>query len=391
MTGWAITLRSQIESYIRDGLLPYVADRAFDPLLGGFNEFLTEDGPLVPSDFRRVTICGRNMFVFATAFGLGDFADGAAIARACFDDLTTRFFDDHFGGVIFSINHDGSPHDRDKDLYGTAFALFGLAEMRRHLDHRAADPWLARLDGILSRYFLLPSGWYSAKASTDWQTRDHRLFQNPHMHLLEASVAAYRATGAAVHKSRILELMHLFETRLLDPKSHAIGEFKDEAGNPTPDEGHIVEPGHHFEWAWLIGEAAQVLDRPDWHGIADRAFDFGLSFGIDPVHGGVFDAVAPDGSIVRDTKRIWPLTEYIKAEAVRVVGPDPKAAQRAQAALKQALEFFFAHYLLPNGGWRERLTRDLVCYDARMPASTPYHIYLALIQARMALDKLITA
>jgi mannose-6-phosphate isomerase len=96
--------------------------------------------------------------------------------------------------------------------------------------------------------------------------------------------------------------------------------------------------------------------------------------------------VTGDGEILRDTKRIWPLTEYIKAESVRLNTGTEKESGRASKALINALDFLFSHYLLPNGGWRERLTRDLVCYDDRMPATTPYHIYLALIEARRALS-----
>jgi mannose-6-phosphate isomerase len=147
-----------------------------------------------------------------------------------------------------------------------------------------------------------------------------------------------------------------------------------------------MEPGHHFEWAWLIGEAGHAVKSNQWAGLADLCFGFGLRFGLDPIHGGVFDAVTGNGEILRDTKRIWPLTEYIKSEAVRLNTTDPGESERAYSALTGALDFLFTHYLLPNGGWRERLTRDLVCYDDRMPATTPYHIYLALIEARRALS-----
>jgi len=187
---------------IRDGLLPFGRRIVLSIRCSGFNEFLTEEGPLVDADFRRGYDLRSKHVCVNTASGLGDYPDGAAIARACFVVTPDHaVFDDHFGGVNFSINRDGSPHDRDKDLwYGTAFALFGLA--------KCAIIWIIqRLTrgrrGSRHLAIPLPSGWYSAKASTDWQTRDLRLFQNPHMHLLEASVAAYRATKAAIHKARI--------------------------------------------------------------------------------------------------------------------------------------------------------------------------------------------
>jgi mannose-6-phosphate isomerase len=379
---------ARINAYIRDGLLPYVTAHGFDADLGGFQEFLNPDGPAQPAGDRRVTICGRNLFVFSRAAVLDDFGQGEAIAKSLFHDLTTRFWDRAHDGCVFTISpgQDAQPVNRDKDLYGLAFALFGLAELRRNLNFMQADPWIARLDQVLGDHMALPGGWYSAKAAGDWSNRDRKLFQNPHMHLLEAAVAAFNASGSDAHRTRIFDLMHLFETKLLDPATGAIGEFKDEHGHPTADGGHIMEPGHHFEWAWLIGEAGRAVNSDQWAGLADLCFGFGLRHGLDPVHGGVFDAVTGDGAILRDTKRIWPLTEYIKAEAVRMNSAGPSESERAYKALIGALDFLFAHYLLPNGGWRERLTRDLVCYDDRMPATTPYHIYLALIESRRALS-----
>src|SRR6185369_8252154 len=106
--------------------------------------------------------------------------------------------------------------------------------------------------------------------------------------------------------------------------------------------------------------------------LADAAslFERGFSVGIDPDFGGVFDQVAVDGNLLVDTKRIWPVTELIKAHAARCKATR-QAAELTQ--LRGAVELLFTVYLLPDGGWRERLRRDLTCYDDTLPATTCYH------------------
>jgi mannose-6-phosphate isomerase len=96
----------------------------------------------------------------------------------------------------------------------------------------------------------------------------------------------------------------------------------------------------------------------------------------------VLDQVGNDGRVIADTKRIWPLTEYVKARAARFRHAREPAELDAMIA---ALTLLFDAYLLPDGGWRERLRRDLTCYDDELPATTCYHVVLALLEARTAL------
>ncbi len=370
-----------IDVYLRDGMLPLWASRGWDDVRGGWHERLRADHAPVELDYRRLTVCARQLFVYSKAaeFGLMDGARRIA-------DRTFRYLVDHFldsqGGWIFKVTAAGAPLDRTRDLYGHAFVLLGLADYWAiSRDEQALD--LARhADAVISGRFLLPAGWYAATASPDWSERTRPLLQNPHMHLLEAYLAAHALTADAACRETATRLVALFRTRLIDRESGTISEFRDESGQPDAVRGHIVEPGHHFEWFWLLHRAADVLGLPECRGDAARLFEWAAAHGIDRRHGGVFDQVGTHGRVIADTKRLWPLTEYIKARAVRLVETG-SASERA--ALVAALELLFSAYLLPDGGWRERLRRDLSCYDDELPATSCYHILVALLEARAVL------
>ena len=87
--------------------------------------------------------------------------------------------------------------------------------------------------------------------------------QNPHMHLFEALLALHETTGRADLLDRARALHALAVTRFLDPATGALREYYDDAWrvHPAPGAGR-VEPGHLFEWAWLLRryEAAPLWD-----------------------------------------------------------------------------------------------------------------------------------
>ena len=79
--------------------------------------------------------------------------------------------------------------------------------------------------------------------------------QNPHMHLLEALLALHVATGEKNWLRRAGALVDLFKRRFVDPQTGALIEFFAEDWSAAPgDEGRLREPGHQFEWVWLLFE-----------------------------------------------------------------------------------------------------------------------------------------
>ena len=371
----------RIDAYL-SAMLQLWATRGWDEARGGPHERLGPDHRPIEPGFRRLTVCARQLFVFSRAEACGLVEGARGLADRAFRYLVERFLDPVHGGFYFTVGPDGAPLDRTKDLYSHAFALLGLAEYLAMSDEPEARGWLGETDGAALRRFHLPQGWYAASAAADWSVRDGNLLQNPHMHLLEAYLAADCATGDARYRDRASDLIGLMRTRLHEPQSGMIIEFRNEAGEPDHERGHIVEPGHLFEWCWLLHLASARLDQPACLQDADGLFERACASGIDKQFGGVFDQVSIDGKLIADTKRIWPVTELIKAHAARY-----KATRQTRelAALCDAVEFLFRAYLLPDGGWRERLRRDLTCYDDALPATTCYHILLGLREARDAL------
>ena len=84
--------------------------------------------------------------------------------------------------------------------------------------------------------------------------------------------------------------MDLALTRFMDAKGGFLREVFDEAWSPASgDEGRLVEPGHQFEWAWLLARCGR-LGHPAASAASKRLYAAGLR-GVDPQRGVVVDAL----------------------------------------------------------------------------------------------------
>lgn len=365
--------RSQISAFaawIKNRHLPWVFQRGWDKSSGVTHEKLNGDGSTAGLSYRRLTALARQLFVAsgATRLELGDFG---AQAGQLFHYLSGHFWRQAEGAWLFKTDLKGRAQDDTRNLYAYAFILLGLAEYFALTGDPLARRLMEETDQALQQDFYLDQGWYAA-ALPD-AAGEACLLQNPHMHLLEAYLAIFMITSDPRYEPRIRDLLALAETKLFDPTRNILPERRAADGLYTVTEDHPIEPGHHFEWYWLLHEAARVLAQPV-AAMADPLFTFGVAHGLDRVFGGVFDGIAPDGQVLRDSKRIWPQTEYIKALSVRARRQD---GDDLQSALDSALEFLAQNYLRPDGGWRERLNRDLSVQDDGMPATTSYHLLTA--------------
>jgi mannose-6-phosphate isomerase len=368
----------RLRAHLLEELLPLWAERGVDRRHGGFHNRLRADLSPAPDVHKRLLVQARQLYAFSAALQLGAGSWARQAAEAGFEFLTTRFRDAQHGGWYLTTSLDGQPEDRSKDLYGHAFVIFALA----HYAGVCGDSGAARL--ALETWELLAArladpkdGGFFESATREWQVVEGPRRQNPHMHLLEALLAL-----AELDRDRDLltaadALVELLEDRLVDRQRGCLRELFGARWQPLESaDGRIVEPGHHFEWVWLLHRAG-AAGRPRADATARALFDFARRLGVDG-DGLVFDQLDCDGAVRRDSKRLWPQTEHLKALAV----------QGERAALQGALLRCFDAYVdAQHRGWNEQLTRQRRVSSDAMNATSVYHIVLALREAAEALDQ----
>ncbi len=371
-----------MRAHLVDGLLPLWALHGLDHTHGGCWNRLGPGGAPLPDGYKRLLVHARQLYAFTRGAELGAAAWARDAAEHAREFLVHHFWDARHGGWFATTDDGGAPLDRRKDLYDHAFAIFALAHHARATG-AAESLRLARETLALVRARLADprAGGFFERASEEWQPLGGSRRQNPHMHLFEALLALHDAAPDACALADARRLLELLERRWLDPASAALREHFDAAWQPlVGDAGERVEPGHHFEWVWLLDRFAALEPGSAAAGLGARLFAFAERHGVD-ADGGVFDQVALDGRLRLATKRLWPQTERVKALASR----EP----RLRAELEQALGRCFARYADPaSGGWREQLDRDGRVMSDAQNATSVYHVVFALCEAREALRAL---
>ncbi len=376
--------RVMLHSHLVAELLPLWERHGLDRAHGGYWNRLGSDLRPLPDGHKRLLVHARQLFSFprGVELGAGAWAGGAAAHGLEF--LLTRFWDRRFGGWFSATDDAGAPLDRRKDLYGHAFAIFALAHHYRVIrEPESLRLAHATLEVLRERLRDTVSGGFFEGAGEDWQTLPGPRRQNPHMHLVEALLvlAEVAPDSGALREARAL--VDLLATRWLDARTGALGEHFDPIWQPLEgDAGRIVEPGHHFEWVWLLDRLG-ALERSDARrALSARLFDFARRFGVDS-DGGVFDQVDRAGQPLAMTKRLWPQTERVKALAARTRATGDAETRRE---LESGLRYCFARHVDPKTrGWFEQLARDgRVLSDAQY-ATSVYHVVAALDEAGNAL------
>lgn len=365
-------------AWATEAALPLWADTGFDRQRGLFHERLDFERRPIILPASRLMVQARQIATFSRASlkGWHKGADEAVVT--CLANVERLYHrGDGHPGWIFSIDADGRPASRVRDLYAHAFIVYALAWSHRLTGDphaiRLADETLAEIDVVLAAPH---GGFLDAAPSTDPTRR-----QNPHMHLLEAVLALYETTGRARDFARADALVKLALERMIDPESGALLEdFAPDWKPLLPRGENRVEPGHQFEWYWLLGEYRRLGGIVP-ESVTDRLLMFGLDHGLDQSTGLIVDAVTDTGSVMIPSFRSWPHAEGVKALVTATREGQPGAAEMADHLMASLLTF------APDsleGGWMDRIEADGTPLVDHMPASTLYHVMGALFEAEDA-------
>ncbi len=379
----------RIRTWLRESALPLWSSTGLDDRNGGFFDDLTLAGEAIENAPKRLRVQARQVYVFSHAHLLG-WAPAAGQASPLdaatngFDFMTAHYWRDEPGGFVYAVDRTGAVTDPRVGLYEQAFALFACAWYLRASGDARAKIWAERILSFIDADLAdSTSGGYFDNLSRDLPRR-----QNPHMHLLEALLALHQATGDEGALARARDLVALFRQRFLDPATGTLGEFFDASWSPVGGTaGQIVEPGHHYEWTWLLYHYGAVSGE-DCGREADALYRFAEQHGVDrepgATEGLVYDSVLRRGVDLDDYKRLWGQTEAIKAQTARIeFAGDPAAPARLENLLDR---LFDCHLLDETGLWREHLKRDGTPLRDTVPATSLYHLFLALTEVLRVRD-----
>ena len=358
-----------MEAWMREQALPLWAVSGFDAEAGRFEEGLTFDGRPRPEVPIRLLVQARQIFVYALAERRHWYAGAGALAERAFASMRRDYFRRDGGdGWVSSIARDGTVIDSTRDLYAHAFVLLAVAAHVRATGRQEELALAHETLAFLDREMTAPLGGGYVEALP---MRPGPRRQNPHMHLFEALLALWECSGDRVFLDRAEDMFQLFASRFFQAGQGVLLEYFDEALSPAAGIGPIVEPGHHFEWCWLLRRYERGTGQGRIEAIVDRLYEHANRAGFD-ADGLIVDEVHPDGTITRASRRLWPVTEAIKCNLAEALGGRAGSLERA-VALTDALHRRFLGQA-PRGGWVDRLGDDGLPLVDFMPATSLYHL-----------------
>lgn len=326
MTTSAVRARNWLSSYA----VPLWLDRGFDKRRGYFHEALNPDLTPVTGPVRTM-VQARQIYSFRTALDL-DLCPMETAAHAITEGA--RFIMDQCrnddGSYALFVTPGLGISTARPELYTQAFVLFGLAnayalspmpeyrrralELLRHLvDHRRG-----------------PHGGF-----TELSADDRVIYRsNPLMHLFEAVLYWMEIDANDAEWIRVgEELCALAVNRLIDAETGLMPENFDPAWRPDRENGRFAwEPGHQFEWAWLLGRYERLTGL-ELGTVRTKLYALATRHGLN--HGRAVDQMWSDFTVKAASARFWPQAERIKA-AVQM--KDAAAAEDALGALTTYLD-----------------------------------------------------
>jgi mannose-1-phosphate guanylyltransferase/mannose-6-phosphate isomerase len=357
---------ARLAQWLRTGALPLWGTVGVNPD-GSFREAIDRRGRASDAP-RRSRVQTRQTWVYCRAGAHGWNGPWASLALRGIEAFDRDFSRDD-GAYRALVGSDGQAADDTTMIYDQAFALLAASEAHR-LDPERATAMADRILGALQARRHPAGGWREAGV--------HPFQANAHMHLLEAAMA-WEAVGDDRFTPVADEIAGLALARFIDPDSGRLREFFADDWTPAdgPD-GRLAEPGHQFEWAWLLTRYGADRSSAEALDAGRRLYAVGKA-GVDRRRNVAIDALEISGEIRSARARLWPQTERLKAAlllAGRSEGPDRALLVRDAAEALKGLWL----YLEPSGTWRDKLLEDGSLVDEPAPASSFYHIVAAFDQ-----------
>jgi len=332
---------------------------------GGFFE-LDDDGlPLAPDNAtRQIHVTTRMVHCFTI---------GSLIGRPGSDEIVDHGMqyiwnhhrDQRHGGYVWSLDDHGV-QDASKQAYGHAFVLLA-ASSAKLLGHPLADRMMADVTEVIEQHFWDEKvGAVREEFAQDWSPVSDYRGQNSNMHLTEALMAAYEASGKRAYLDKATRIADLIIRRNAVPLGYRVAEHFDASW--ALDKDYVgsemfrpsgTTPGHWLEWSRLLFQLF-ILGHKEHSWMPESArnlFRESIALGWDTVHGGFFYTLDWNNQPIMREKLWWPVSEAIGAASfIASHDTDPFFEFWYRRLWDYAENHVIDHR---RGGWLSELKEDL--------------------------------
>lgn len=246
----------------------WTSDFIVDHENGGFYGRVTLDMEVDNTEPRGLTLAGRMLYAFSTAYRVFGDAIYREKADYTFHDLVSRFYDRELGGAYSSVSAQGQVLADSKPTYCEAFLLMGCAAYAWATGDAEALRIAQETFSIMESKVKIGPGRYRANMARDWQPAAGRGFgkrKGPDMpegavmfphHLCQAYVQLLEATGDGRVKEALREMLEFIADVLYDPAGHNLKTIVGPGGERV---GARQSYGHDCEISYLAVKAAGLV------------------------------------------------------------------------------------------------------------------------------------
>lgn len=228
----------------------------------------------------------------AAAYALPHNKDYYNAAVRAYNFVEKFLFDEKNGGVYWSMNADGTPLDKKKQIYAQAFTIYGLSEYYKLTNDEKVLTQALELFNILeTRALDKEKGGYLEAFTETWDSLENVSLSdkegndaktmNTHLHIMEAYTTLAVVTNKIAVKQALDTVVNLFCNKFIDEKTGRLKLFFDKEWNENLLHHSY---GHAIETVWLLNEAALVTNNEI---LIEKCRNLSLIIAKDTVNNGI--------------------------------------------------------------------------------------------------------
>jgi len=310
-------LKKEMMEHLENIIIPFWKNLRDDEF-GGYYGYVDFDMNIDTKYIKGCILNSRILYFFSNAYKLLKHPYLLEEAKHAYDFMKNYCIDKVYGGLFWTVNHDGSIDDDLKHTYNQAFAIYALSSYYDVTQDKDALKFAMGLYNLIENTCCDGKGYLEAfeRDFTPMENNENlsengvnaAKTMNTLLHVFEAYTELYRVTNNEDVAEKLKWIMNIFAEKVYNPEKCRQEVFFDADWNTLID---LHSYGHDIETAWLIDRGCEIL--------GDKKFSIKMRKITGNLASCIYEKAYTDHSLpyecengVDDTRRAW----WVQAETV---------------------------------------------------------------------------